>query len=486
MDRLARKDIAVASAVGTALAVGTLMVGVAFGPSSGSAVPGLTGDGGRQVLQVTDERTAGAREALRAAAPESGGTTVDGTDALGAPVTTSGPDAGSRAAVQGGRGSGARPTTGSGLDLGAHGGGVTVPASPSTPGATPSQPTTPEQPSATSRVRLRVEGVTLTGTDSGTLEPGSEVRLRLATDTAPATTVADIVKALPAQLDLRLKLDADAVAQLKARAEGIDGPLALLARVDLVDDGTAGVAPPRLRVRLQLAEQTAGEETVTTDDTATGDGVSNVVEVRAPIGTGPASTPSGRPTAPATPDPTTPAPTTPSGGAPVEVRLTVPSTAGTPSDGGTSVALPLPDSTSADPGTEAGNAGVGVLVHVPETDEPLGGTPVVGGGGAPLPGDGSGSPAAPGDATTPGETTTPDGTTTTPDGTTTTTPDGTTEPSGSGGAVSGGATDPSGTGAETGGAPATGSGDGATTSGGATAPPASDAGGGTPSGTATP
>lgn len=445
MSFVARQDVMVATAVATAIAAGALLVGAVFDPARPAFVDGRTGDGNggellvpgapaerfRAVSQDVDRDSLQASIALppaigrdRDADAGTGG--VDGEQAGGGSEREVLRDDGSSAS---GAASVSTPpatggTTTPAVENGPSGSAIAPPAAPD-----------PAPAGASSRVRLRVIKATVTGTNGGQLQPGSQVRLRLATsndapdaaaDPAPAAKAANVDAAaapLPEQLDVRLGLDAAAVAALRADTRETNGALALRASVDLVDktsDAPAGRAPFALRVRMRLLPAETGS-TLKTSDGEQSDGASNVVEVTAPIADDPAKpgtpgtpgtpsnpgTPStpGNPSNPETPTspgkpetpgaPTEPsAPTTPEtpggtdggqpgtgeGGAttdpvgpaerqPVEVVLSLPASGtGTIGDGGASVDVPLPESPTTKPDS---SAGVDVVVHLPEAEEPL-------------------------------------------------------------------------------------------------------------------
>jgi len=237
------------------------------------------------------------------------------------------------------------------------------------------------------------------GDESGNLQPGSMLRVRMAvTDAAAATTAA------ASTMDLRLKLSPREFETLTARAEKSAAaqstgapsvPMALRARVDVVDSADAAAAGD-LRVRLHFAPSpTDGSPSAV--DAGDAGGRSNAVDVWAPIalpvaderGPGeceddeekPAATdPSGETTpgeegetatepAPADGETATPAATE---GEPVEVRLPL-TPASTPEPPTGAVTVPLPE--DEEPSGEPSAPGVVVAVEVtvetaPATEPP--------------------------------------------------------------------------------------------------------------------
>jgi hypothetical protein len=230
------------------------------------------------------------------------------------------------------------------------------------------------------------------GDESGNLQPGSVLRVRMAVTDAAST------------MDLRLKLSPREFETLTARAEKsaaaqITGapsvPMALRARVDVVDSADAAAAGD-LRVRLHFAPSpTDGSPSAV--DAGDAGGRSNAVDVWAPIalpvaderGPGeceddeekPAATdPSGETTpgeegetatepAPADGETATPAATE---GEPVEVRLPL-TPASTPEPPTGAVTVPLPE--DEEPSGEPSAPGVVVAVEVtvetaPATEPP--------------------------------------------------------------------------------------------------------------------
>jgi len=253
------------------------------------------------------------------------------------------------------------------------------------------------------------------GDESGSLQPGSVLRVRMAvTDAAAAATTAASATAAAATaaattaaastMDLRLKLSPREFETLTARAEKSDVaqstgapsvPMALRARVDVVDSADAAAAGD-LRVRLHFAPSpTDGSPSAV--DAGDAGGRSNAVDVWAPIalpvagerGPGeceddeekPAATdPSGETTpgeegetatepAPAEGETATPAATE---GEPVEVRLPL-TPASTPEPPTGAVTVPLPE--DEEPSGEPSAPGVVVAVEVtvetaPATEPP--------------------------------------------------------------------------------------------------------------------
>lgn len=447
MSFVARQDVMVATAVATAIAAGALLVGAVFDPSRPAFVDGRTGSGNGNELLVPGApaerfRAVGQdadRDSLQAsiALPPAIGRDRDaGADAGADAGGVDGEQAGSGNEREVLRDGGSSASGAASVSTPPATGGTTTPAVENGPAGSAVAPPAAPDPApagASNRVRLRVIKATVTGTNGGQLQPGSQVRLRLATsndapdaaaDPAPAAKAAANVDAaaapLPEQLDVRLGLDAAAVAALRADTRETNGALALRASVDLVDktsDAPAGRAPFALRVRMRLQPAETGS-TLKTSDGEQSDGASNVVEVTAPIADDPAkpgtpgtpgnpsnpgtpSTPGnpadpetptspGKPDTPGTPtEPSTPtSPETPGGtdGAqpgggvttdpvgpaerqPVEVVLALPASGtGTIGDGGASVDVPLPESPTTKPDS---SAGVDVVVHLPEAEEPL-------------------------------------------------------------------------------------------------------------------
>jgi hypothetical protein len=130
---------------------------------------------------------------------------------------------------------------------------------------------------STRRSLLSVASVSVAGGNaSGSLLPGSELRVQLAVSDPVAT---------PSTMDLRMKLDAHEIEMLTAKAASAatpaTAPLALRARLDVVD--AADSAPEgELRVRLQLAPAPA-DTTASSVDAGDAGGRSNAVDVWAPI-----------------------------------------------------------------------------------------------------------------------------------------------------------------------------------------------------------
>lgn len=431
MTFVARQDVMVATAVATAIAAGALLVGAVFDPARPAFVDGRTGSGeGHDLLMpgaaterfrvVSQTADGDALQASIALPPAIGrdrdGGAVDGTRADGegdatrtAEATASGVAAASASSAGSGAATPKVPAT------------PPVENGPAASAIAPAANPDPAPAGSSSRVRLRVIGATVTGTNGGQLQPGSQVRLRLATSSAPdagadqaltakSANVDVAVAPLPEQLDVRLGLDAAAVAALRADTRETNGALALRASVDLVDktsDTPNGRAPFALRVRMRLTPAETGSKLETTDNELEhGDGASNVVQVTAPIsddlakpgtpGTGTPGTTPGTPSDPGTPkppvepgsptDPTVPGgtdgaqpgtgegsgtsdPVAPAERQPVEVVLALPASGtGTIGDGGASVDVPLPDRPTSKPDS---SAGVDVVVHLPEAEEPL-------------------------------------------------------------------------------------------------------------------
>jgi hypothetical protein len=219
-------------------------------------------------------------------------------------------------------------------------------------------------------VRLRVTDLSVTGTDSGTLRAGSEVRVRLAT-TAAATATSTATAAgpeapLPDRLDVRIRLDDAAIEALESTAGDRSGPTALKALVDLVG-GTTAADAYAVRVRMALTPASATRAAVG-DEARAADGASNVVSVVTPIGV---TTPS----EPDDPDPASPAPD-PTTTEPVEVRVPLPTSATTTPDDGAVVPVPIPtDAATPPPAGAPTTADAAVVIHLPTAGEPIGGTP---------------------------------------------------------------------------------------------------------------
>lgn len=412
-----RREVYVTSGLGVLLVGGVLGVGTVFAPADGVPVQGAGADGG-SALRLPD-----APASRSGSGPGRTAATVTRTvptDLVASAAPTGGapdvaaPPAGSRAAGDGDGGRDARGTTrreradagiGGGSSAGTTGrsaGSGAADAAPAT-GTTAGEAASAAAGAGTqtvgadatqSRVRLRVNTVSVTGTSSGTLQPGAQVRLRMttapegasSTTDAPATPDAAASSAVPETLDVRLGLDEKAVARLNAAAaEGSTEALALQAKVDLVSaDKANATTTTGLSVRVRMRVTSTGTPQALSTREHDGDGVSNVVEVTAPLGRKDADvTPGeGKPTdgAPTAPQDGTTTPTPAPETAPVEVVLPI-STQPSPAQGGegAKVDVPLPDApTSPDPSTPAaGSAGVDVEVHVPTAGEPIGGTPVI-------------------------------------------------------------------------------------------------------------
>lgn len=405
MDRRTRRDVVVTSALGVTLVVATLTLGDAF-IHTGDADVDASAQRGAGALQLPDAPAArsigrgpgGTISLSVPATPGRAGDDVVAAVPVGAPSagTTAASDGASSAAAgrsgsggsspSGRRGTagsssaaGSGPATGSGPGSGSTGAAPTpapsVPAPTGVGGGDDAADTPAPTVTASTRVRLRVTDVSVTGTAAGTLQPGAQVRLRLAA--SQDATADGSASTVPEKLDLRLGLDEKAIAALKANAGNGTNPLALRARVDLVDASTGSFS---VRVRMQLTPVDTQRTTISASESTPGEGASNVVEVLAPIGEkAPAAgdpTPDPTDPKPTDPTPTDPTPATPAPD-PVEVLLPLRPAPGTPSgDDGASISLPLP-ATPAPTGTPDASAGVDVVVHVPEPDEPLGGSPEV-------------------------------------------------------------------------------------------------------------
>jgi hypothetical protein len=240
------------------------------------------------------------------------------------------------------------------------------------------------------------------GDESGNLQPGSVLSVRMAvTDTAAATSPAAATTSAASTMDLRLTLSPREFETLAAKAEksaaarGADAdadatPLALRARVDVVDSADATPAGD-LRIRLQLAASpTDGSPSAV--DAGDAGGRSNAVDVWAPIALQVADEPSpgqcedeDEPAAPteATPgeegetaaEPTpaegetvTPAATE---GEAVEVRLPLaPASTTDPSTGAVTVPLPEDEEPAGEPTTPGVEVAVEVTVEPPPATEP--------------------------------------------------------------------------------------------------------------------
>jgi hypothetical protein len=251
------------------------------------------------------------------------------------------------------------------------------------------------------------------GDESGSLQPGSVLRVRMAVaDAAAAATTAASTTAAAATtaattaaastMDLRLKLSPREFETLAAKAEKSAAaqstgspavPMALRARVDVVDAADAGAAGD-LRVRLQLAPSpTDGSPSAV--DAGDAGGRSNAVDVWAPIAlpvadddeTAPGecededtpAEPSGETTpgdageTPAEPAPaggenSTPAATE---GEPVEVRLPLtPASTPAPPTGAVTVPLPEDEEPSGEPSAPGVEVAVEVTVETAPATEP--------------------------------------------------------------------------------------------------------------------
>jgi hypothetical protein len=463
MDRRTRRDVGVASVIGASLVVATLGVGHVFAPDGAPAVEGASGDGRGGALVVAGvDRSDGRRRDAADRARADAGTPVGGG---GTP--TSGPTPGIGAVAGGtgsggtGSGSGTDGGTDTGIGSSASGaagsdggtGGAGTGGGAADGGATGGGPPSGGDGTVTTAgVRLRVTDLSVTGTDSGTLKAGSEVRVRLAATrtttstgatTSSTATIADrrgpaaglgaagggVVdvgtgstddattgrgsvdgsgtvagdaddaaggaadaaagagsasdaddpgsgasgaasadEGLPERLDVRIRLDDDAVAALGRTTTSAAGPVALKALVDLVEGDATASGAYRVRVRMQLTPAQAARAAVADAGRST-DGVSNVVAVTTPIGT---TDPSGAPGVPLADDGTS---TTSPSPAPVEVLVPVPmSTGGSSTTDGASVGVPIP-SDATPSGDAPTTADAAVVVHVPDADEPIGGTP---------------------------------------------------------------------------------------------------------------
>ncbi|MDO9409832.1 hypothetical protein [Patulibacter sp.] len=339
MDRSTRRDMGVASAIGGALVVATLAVGHVFGPGGGEAMGGGVGGGDGAAIRLAGDRarsrSAPSLDGLRARS----GPTAPAGDPGGTASSAGATDRPGRSGREGAGGGRSDDFRGDGERSGAavpapgapSGGGSTDPSTPAPGGVDPTVPSVPADPGdvgddgrlITAAVRLRVTDLSVTGTDSGTLRSGSEVRVRMSTEretitssaatpraatpravakqsstaastsaTATAAEAGDTARAaadpggtapLPDRLDVRIRLDDESIAALAATVKGSTGPKALRALVDLVGprDGSAGAFSVRVRMQLTPAEKTRA---VVTDGDRTVDGASNVVSVTAPIG----------------------------------------------------------------------------------------------------------------------------------------------------------------------------------------------------------
>ena len=208
MDRGTRRDVGVATAIGGTLVVATLAVGQVFGPGVEATLRGDVGGGDGAPIRVAGEPAASRRPASLDALRARAAARDDATDGTAAVVDVDGdgrPVAGGRGSRDGGSADGAvrledgGRTTAPGVPSG------DAPGSPAPgPGASPAPVDPPAIGPAdpgevgddgrlvTAAVRLRVTDLSVTGTDSGTLRSGSEVRVRMATerDETPVPTTA--------------------------------------------------------------------------------------------------------------------------------------------------------------------------------------------------------------------------------------------------------------------------------------------------------
>jgi hypothetical protein len=160
-------------------------------------------------------------------------------------------------------------------------GNTTTPSTGETPVAPAPAPSSGSAPVASSprRMKLAVANVS-SASGSSASAGGARMRITLAdaqTGGAPATASAGVTPAV----DLQLGLTARDLATL-AGATPPEGPVVLRARLDVVDETTAGTAP-QMRVRMELAGADADVEAPTVVEGGDDGGLSNAVDVLIPV-----------------------------------------------------------------------------------------------------------------------------------------------------------------------------------------------------------
>jgi hypothetical protein len=160
-------------------------------------------------------------------------------------------------------------------------GDTPAPATGETPVATSPAPSSPRSPVASSARKMKLSVANVSSASGSTASAGgARMRITLAdaqTGGAPATATAGVTPAV----DLQLGLTARDLAAL-AGATPPQGPVALRARLDVVDETSAGTAP-QMRVRMELAPTDTVVDTPTVVESGDDGGLSNAVEVLIPV-----------------------------------------------------------------------------------------------------------------------------------------------------------------------------------------------------------
>lgn len=220
-----------------------------------------------------------------------------------------------------------------------------APSTGQDPVAASPAPSSGSTPVASSARKMKLSVANVSSASGSTASAGgARMRITLAdaaTGGAPATATAGVTPAV----DLQLGLTARDLAAL-AGATPPQGPVVLRARLDVVDETSAGTAP-QMRVRMELAPTDTQVQVPTVAESGDDGGLSNAVEVLIPVdssqmfrrgdrhrgGNGPVETPTALPAAEvrlplATATADQPAPETP---APVSdgAQLSLPDSGGT-------------------------------------------------------------------------------------------------------------------------------------------------------------